>query len=40
MYGYPKVINTLEDNPRAPIHRLGFTVDEVQALIDQIEGAQ
>jgi len=31
---------TLEDNPRAPIHRLGFTVDEVQALIDQIEGAQ
>lgn len=30
----------LEENPRAPIFRLGFTVEEVDALIDTIEGAQ
>lgn len=30
----------LEDNPRAPIHKLGFSVDEVQSLIDDIEGEE
>lgn len=28
----------LEENPSAPIFRLGFTVKEVQGLIDQVEG--
>ena len=30
----------LEENPRAPIFRLGFTVEEVDALIATVEGAQ
>lgn len=30
----------LEDDPNARIHRLGFTQDEVQELIDTIDGAQ
>ncbi|SDJ41781.1 hypothetical protein [Billgrantia gudaonensis] len=30
----------LEENPRAPIFRLGFTVEEVDSLITTIEGAQ
>ncbi|SDK32489.1 hypothetical protein [Billgrantia gudaonensis] len=30
----------LEENPRAPLFRLGFTVEEVDSLITTIEGAQ
>jgi hypothetical protein len=30
----------LADDPNARIYRMGFTVDEVQALIDQIEGSK
>lgn len=28
----------LTDNPNAPIHKLGFSVPEVRAMIDEIEG--
>ncbi len=28
----------LTDNPNAPIHKLGFSVPEVQAMIDMTEG--